>query len=216
MDDIPIYTIHDNIEIYDGGAIEIGEYFVKDVVLPFETTSGEKINLSNCFRSHATVKYLLEKGIIRKDNIVYMYKSKCSLKSDTFKEYVDFCYEKFGNDAKELINRFIGGLGTKYAKSFRGYMTASREDVLSTWLENKDSKMIINKEADTYLVKLRNESLKIKNDTSIWRHVIDAGVVKMIEGMFEVGSKIAGLSTDCIMVSECEITKIKKRRHKKG
>ena len=97
-----------------------------------------------------------------------------------------------------------------------GYMTISREHVLSTCLENKDRKIIINKEADAYMVKLRNESLKIKNDTSIWRHVIDAGVVKMIEGMFEVGGKIAGLSTDCIVVSECKITKIKKGRYKTG
>ena len=67
VNDIPIYTIHDNIEAYDGGEIEVGEYFVKDVVLPFETVNGEKIELSNCFRSHATVKYLLEKGIITKD-----------------------------------------------------------------------------------------------------------------------------------------------------
>ena len=139
-----------------------------------------------------------------------MYKSKCSLKSDTFKEYVEFCYGKFGNDAKELINRFIGGLGTKYTKSFKGYMTTSIDDVIATWVENKDSKMIINREGDAYMIKLRNESLKIKNDTSIWRHVIDAGVVKMIEGMFELGGKIAGLSTDCITVSECGTTKKKK------
>ena len=87
------------------------------------------MRLSNCFRSYVTVRNWLEKGIITKDNIVYMITGKCSLKGEIFKDFVEYFYDKFGNDGKEVVNRLIGSFGCKYNSKSSGYMTTEFEDI---------------------------------------------------------------------------------------
>ena len=121
---IPIYTIHDKIEKYDGGDIVCGEYFVEGVELKVKTYNGRKFMLDNCFRSYLTVRDWLEKGIITKDNIKFMHKSSSGLDSKALSSFVKFVYKTFEfGTAKDLVNKLIGGFGCKYKSKKEGFMT---------------------------------------------------------------------------------------------
>ena len=50
-DVIPIYTIHDKIEEYDGSEIICGEYFVEGIELKVNTFNRRKFMVDNCFRN---------------------------------------------------------------------------------------------------------------------------------------------------------------------
>ena len=197
---IPVYTIHDKIEEYDGGDIVCGEYFVVDVELKVQTYNGEKFMLDDCFRSYLTVRHWLEKGIICKDQIKFMYKSSSGLDSKAMSDFVKFVYKKFDfGIAKDLVNKLIGGFGSKYKSKKEGFMTTSLEDVIATWYEETERQVRINERHGLFLVKSYLQSLKLGNNTSLLRFVVDGGVRAVVNAMFEIGGKIVAVSTDCVM-----------------
>ena len=174
------------IEPYKNGPIVCGEYFVRDAALPFDTYNGAKAYLPNAFYSHALVSKLLEYGFIGNENITHELRAQRILKRDSFKNFVSYCYSNFGPKVgKELVNRFVGSNGSKTNKSYEGFLTSSFDSVVAAWLDDFESHCTVNQiESNNdplYIFKRHKEITKLENHTSIWRHVISIGVLKLIE-----------------------------------
>ena len=140
-----------------------------------------------------------------------MYKSSQGLKPEILSKFVEYIYNTFDfTYAKDIVNKLIGSFGCKYKTKNDGFTSSELDDVLATWYENKDKKILINEINGMYLVKVIKESLRLRNHTSIMRFVIDGGVREVINYMYEInksGMKVCGVSTDCIMCYtdyECE------------
>ena len=205
MYDIPIYTIHDAIEPYKNGPIECGEYFLQDVALPFDTYNGERVVLPNAFYSHALVRKLLDYGYISNKNITHELRAQRKLRGDTFKDFVSYCYNSFGPKVgKELINRFIGSSGSKTNKSYAGFLTSSFDSVVAAWMDDFETHCTVNQirqgDDELYIFKRHKETTKLENHTSIWRHVISIGVLKLIEACRSLKGLVVALSTDSVTI----------------
>jgi hypothetical protein len=82
----------------------------------------------------------LKKNVITKDDITYFIPAKQFISADSFQEFVKHIYLNYPEDAKQLINNFIGDLGTKYIKSDQGCITSSF-DIACSILLSEESNM---------------------------------------------------------------------------
>ena len=202
--DIPLFTIHDKIESYDKGPIVCGEYFLDGATMPFETYNGNKVTLPNAFYSYALVAKLLEYGYIGVENVTHQLIAKRKLKKDTFEDFVTLCYTEFGPKiGKELVNRFIGDHGSQSIKSHTGFLTNSFDSVIAAWLQDLTATCTVeeidNASDKLYIFKRHWETTKLESNTSIWRHVISMGILKLIDACRELKyEKLAALSTDSV------------------
>ena len=207
--DIPIYTIHDAIEPYENGPVECGEYFLQGVTLPLPTYNGEKITIPNAFYSYALVRKLFDYGYIENKNITHQIIAKRKLKGDTFKDFTSYCYNTFGDKVgKQLVNRFIGSLGSKTDKSYAGFLTSSFDSVVAAWMDDVESICTVNEidasNTKVYLFKRNRETTKLENHASIWRHVISMSVLKLVDAYrslpLALKGRVVALSTDSITI----------------
>ena len=76
---MPIRTIRDKIAENDDVDIPFREYVMKGVVLLFKTESEKIFRLNICSKSYVTVQDLLEKGMMTKENIMYMHATTSGL-----------------------------------------------------------------------------------------------------------------------------------------
>ena len=59
-------------------------------------------------------------------NIKYKITTKRGLKPDTFKNYIEYVFNNFLEDeAKILVNNFVGNLGLKYTRNSKGFICKS-------------------------------------------------------------------------------------------
>jgi hypothetical protein len=69
--------------------------------------------------------------------------AKQFLKPDTFKEFTEYIYTTYEtNQAKKIINFFIGALGTKYIKNDSGCVTSSYEIACALLLQYQEKQKI--------------------------------------------------------------------------
>ena len=205
--DIPLYTIHDKIVPYDNSEIVCGEYFLHNVEIKrLETENGEPFMLPSGFYSYVLVKILLNANIISKHNIGYMIRANSSIKGTKLAPFVELCYSTFDEKiAKSLVNRFIGLMGSKYTKSYKGFMSTDFDSVVAAWLQNEKHKCSVEEleikcNEKIYIFKKHIEEPKLENMTSIWRHVISLGILKLINVIYGVNGTLVAVSTDCVIV----------------
>jgi hypothetical protein len=87
--------IHGDFYKYDGGELACAEYLLgRDVVLPFKTPhEGERIVVPCRLLTRSAVEKLLNKKLIDKWDIKYVYKESRCLEAGTFKKYMVLLFE---------------------------------------------------------------------------------------------------------------------------
>ena len=110
-------------------------------------------------------------------------------------------YEKkieFGT-AKDLVNKLIGWLGYKYKSKKEGFMTVSLDDVFVARYKERDKKSQVNEKDGFFLVNSYLQYLKLSNNTSFLRFVVDGGARKTVYAPFKVVGEAVAVITGCVM-----------------
>ena len=118
---IPIFNIFCDVKDYDGREIVCGEYLLEECV--FAKYDG--FLLPPGLYSWNLVKYLVELKMIEKKAIKKMLLPCGELPAEDLKLFVDEVYTKFAeNEAKAIVNMFIGNMASTTRKSKDASQTA--------------------------------------------------------------------------------------------
>jgi hypothetical protein len=91
LGDIPVYSIHDTIQPYDGGEIQVGKYRLRS----FYMFRNKHIYIPEGFYTHGFVRKCLDYGLITKDCIVEQYLAKTGLSKHLLEEMTTFIFRVF-------------------------------------------------------------------------------------------------------------------------
>ena len=120
---IPLYTIHDIIEPFNG-VFGVGEYYIDEYVIDKRLGKGVKIEAG--FYSKPLVHELITKFKMPTSNVKWCIRAKETLAPDTFKNYMLAIFSMFPeSQAKLLANSYIGELGRKYSRKDHGFTCSS-------------------------------------------------------------------------------------------
>jgi hypothetical protein len=197
-DDIPIYNIHRDIEVYNGQEIECGEYYINE-------TNIYGVKLKPTFYSYVLINKLLEKKLLKKDDIKYYIKASKSLDGNIFKELIEYVYNTFDKpEAKQMINSMIGDFGTVSKKTHKFCLTDNMDLIGRLMYEHSKDNIdfTLDQLKGVFLFRTNTQSYLNKTDTSLYRFVISGGILQLIE-LLEIvhndkNSKIIGVNTDCV------------------
>ena len=151
------------------------------------------------------IKFLLSENVISKSSITMVIYAKQYLKPDTFKAFTEFIYTTYDvNQAKKIINFFIGALGTKYIKNDSGCVTSSYEIACALLLQYQDNKKInIDTLNNLHFVRMQQKKPKYNTSISIHRHIICGGIINLINLYKHIkhpNIKVVAFNTDSIML----------------
>ena len=105
---IPLYTIHDIINPFDG-VFKTGEYYIDEYVI--EKRLGKGIKIEAGFYSKQLVQALITKFKMPVSNVKWYIQARKTLSPDTFKNYMLAIFSMFPeSQAKLLANSYIGEL----------------------------------------------------------------------------------------------------------
>jgi hypothetical protein len=203
QDDFAIFQEFDEPQIFDETfKIIVGEYYIdKQIVL----CDGSMIYPNGYYPSNF-VKFLLNKKIITKKDIKFYIPAKQFINANTFQEFVKHIYLNYPEDAKQLINNFIGDLGTKYIKTDQGCITSSF-DIATSILLSEESKnrsnVMIDSLNDLHFVRIQTKAPRYNNGLPIHRHIICGGIINLINLYEKVKSpdnSVICYNTDSIMI----------------
>ena len=204
---LPIYSIHNKIEPFDG-KLKVGEYYIHETTITsFKTSNNEPIRVEAGFYNRALIDYLIQKRRIKLEDIKYQLVADKSIKHDAFVGYLKYVFDNFEESvAKAMSNQFIGYLGTKYDKSSKGFTTISHETACAVWTEAAETgeKVTISKEGDIYIVRKQDIKRKMSEHCAINRPVISGSILKLlelIEDTCDPETTIYGYNTDAVYVS---------------
>ena len=105
-------------------------------------------------------------------NIKYKITTKRGLKPDTFKNYIEYVFNNFLEDeAKILVNNFIGNLGLKYTRNSKGFICKTYDCAMCIWTEAIKHKrnITIDSNNDVYIIKETDVTRNFSDNTSINR-----------------------------------------------
>jgi len=178
----------------------VGEYYIScDIKI------NKDMKLSKGYYPLVFVKELLRRKVIKKSNITMYIPAKLFIKADIFKSFVQHIYTKYSSDdAKKMINFFIGGLGTKYSKIDTGCITTEFEIACALQIQySADHNISIDKYEDLYFVRAQTKTKKFNTALPIHRHIICLGIINMInlyDAVVIPESKVISFNTDSIML----------------
>ena len=121
---IPIYTIHDHVEKFEGTQKmddiglyypkleEIGEFYIDTFTIK---QFSQEIPFENGFYHTSLIKFLVYKLDMPISNIKRKLIAKHGIKADTIKDFMLYLFENFPEkEAKKMSVSFIGDLGREY------------------------------------------------------------------------------------------------------
>lgn len=196
LDDIPVYDIHDTVEIYRGDEIKCGMYQVK----PFQMWYG-KINCPNGWYSGGFVKKCLDAHIIQKSDIVEQYLPMATISKDIFKGCTKFIFDIFEEaDAKAISNSGVGMYGKKYRKKVDGFFTNSHDVANAKYNESKYYPISFGD--DLYFCRKIEQARNMSDHRMIYNSIIDRSIWQLYELVKEKCNdeprNLYGIKRDCI------------------
>lgn len=199
--DYPIYSIHDKIEKYNGEDIVCGEYYIESVNLPYEKTTHLKIKSG--FYNANLIDDLLERKYINKKDIKYKFIPSFKIKYNTFKAFVEYVYNTFGDKiGKKLCNLLVGYFNTKSTKNTNGCLTDDIEVLyaLITRANENNKNFSVDQLKDIFLFRESSKKPLYSNHSSLWRHVICGGISNLLRCLDLITDKqeVVGVNTDCV------------------
>ena len=202
---IPVYSVCDNIEYYDGGEIKCGFYFVNNF-----TIKGKyyEIPIEPQFLPHFEVEILMQKYGLKKENIKYQYLPRQYHTAEMIRDYVVWVCKNFdGNQARNLINVWTGT--TKYTRvqSKHSFITQDKEFVACyiNWKQTpniKTNRILIDKNdrsKDYWMVYNEDQMRKTFDTMSIYQYIIGAGhlnLLSLLDECMTEKSILVGTKTD--------------------
>lgn len=130
---MPVYTIHDIIEPFDGYAdlCKNGEFYINKTVIK---TYGVPLKLEAGFYSRNLILYLVDVLNMPIKKIKWKITTKRALAGNTFRNFIIYICKTFPeNQAKKLANSFIGELGRKYLRTDHGFACRDMDTAQCIW-----------------------------------------------------------------------------------
>jgi len=149
--------------------------------------------------------FLLNEKIITRSNITYCIQSKQYIDAKIFSEFVKNIYNNYDEvESKQMINNFIGEMGTKYIKSDTGCITSSFDIATSILLsEQNKAKVSLDTLNGLHFIRIKNQTKKFNTALPIQRHIICGGIINLANLYKKISrptNHIVAFNTDSIMV----------------
>ena len=143
---IPIYTIHDHPEKFEGKqdmSDNIGIFYPElnnngELYIDNWTTKyfGVSLKIEAGFYHVSLIDFLVYELNMPVSNIKYKLIAHHGLKSDTFKEFMIYVFNNFSeSEAKKMCNSFIGELGRKYNRTDYGFTCQDLQTCQDIWTQ---------------------------------------------------------------------------------
>ena len=170
---IPLYSIHDIIEPFNG-LFKTGQYYIDEYVIDKRLGKGVKIEAG--FYSEPAIRTLITKFKMPTYNVKWCIQARKTLAPDTFKNYMLAIFSMFPeSQAKLLTKSYIGELGRKYSRKDHGFTCSSLDTAQCIWksalAENRDvvidSYQNPNTKQELYLIRERQIEHIFSDNTSI-------------------------------------------------
>ena len=186
---IPLYTIHDVIEPFNGAFDSknmLGKYYRDEYVFD---RMGDGIEIEAGFYSEQLVNALIKRFKMPTSNVKWYIHCRKTLAPDTFKNFLIALFTMFPeSQAKLLANSYIGELGRKYSRKDQGFTCNSLDTAQCIWTsalaENRDvmidSYQNPNTKQELYLIRKRKIERIFSDNTSINRFVISQAILKCL------------------------------------
>ena len=204
---IPIYNIFCDLQDYDGRKIICGEYFIDNVIIEKYKGSDKPFIIYAGLYSWNLIKYLIDNKLMKRNKIKKMLLPCAELPFEHLKLFVETIYNSFEEDsAKQIINMFIGNMGTKYNKDIKGCIIDNEIEARS--IQALYPHIEINEFNNLFLVKQVIKNKLQEDNTSINRFVVCGGIMKLLDTMSKVmkeDSKLISIRTDCVYVENYKI-----------
>ena len=176
-----------------------GEYYIS-----IDIKINKSMKMSKGYYPLVFVNELLNRKVIKKSHITMYIPAKLFIKADVFKTFVEHIYTKYlEEDAKKMINFFIGSLGTKYSKIDTGCITTEFDIACALEIQYSDHNISIDKYEDLYFVRAQTKTKKFNTALPIHRHIMCLGIINLInlhDAVVSPEAKVICLNTDSIMV----------------
>jgi hypothetical protein len=195
LDDIPIYTHHDTIELFnETDEIECGLYHLKS----FFMFQDKHLLIPEGFYTSGFVKQCLECKIITKTHIKQKYIPKCKLAKDTLNKTTKFIFTVFDEkEAKTICNNGVGSWGKLYTKKLDSDFTNSWE-VANAMSYNG----YYPKKTGNYLFMRKLFRNRMRTDNRpLYNSIIEASIWRLYEVMCEYvneNTELYAIKRDCI------------------
>jgi len=151
----------------------------------------------NGWYSEPMIDYCLENEIITFSNIKYVLRPSITLPASHFRSFIDFVYNKFPENAKVLVNAFIGTLFRMKSINVSGMHTKSYDEACAFYFKNKGQNVI--KAHDLYTVFFRETVQYQETEAPIYLQIMDMEALELHKLGSIVGlDKVTYLKTDCV------------------
>lgn len=229
--DFPIFDIFSTFEKYVPSNDFIGEYIIeKPIQLPFGPV------LYDVKYSAVMIKGLIERGIIKHEDIDYKMKPSMIISNSIFRDFIENIYETFDmKTCKLMINSLSGMFGITKSKRIKVCMSNSHDTVSALYRKytsekkyteieemdyklRKDNVLDITNINDMYFISLKSQVRMDRDYLGIYNHIIDGAKLQVIDLAIKIhnlGGIVTYIKTDCvgyIRNEEIFIEKEKKKR----
>lgn len=209
---IPIYTIHDNIEKFEGKQEmdndiglyypelnQNGEFYIDTFTIK---QFGNQIKFPNGFNHVSLIDFFVYECGMPISNIKYKLIARHGIKADTFKDFMLYIFKTFPEQiAKKMANSFIGDLGRKYNRTNYGFTCQILETAQNIWIQGlTDGKNItIDNFEDLYLIREQKIDRILSDHTSINRYIISLSILQclqLLKNNWTEHSELYSINTD--------------------
>ena len=202
--DYAIFQQFDEVKPFTKDCVMVvGEYYVS-----VDIKINKNMKMSKGYYPLVFVNELLNRKVIKKSHITMYIPAKLFIKADVFKSFVEHIYTKYQeDDAKKMINFFIGSLGTKYSKIDTGCITTEFDIACALEIQYSDHNISIDKYEDLYFVRAQTKTKKFNTALPIHRHIMCLGIINLInlhDAVVSPEAKVICFNTDSIMVKYSE------------
>ena len=209
---IPIYTIHDNIEKFEGKQEmdndiglyypelnQNGEFYIDTFTIK---QFGNQIKFPNGFYHVSLIDFFVYECGMLISNTKYKLIAHHGIKADTFKDFMFYIFKTFPEQiAKKMANSFIGDLGRKYNRTNYGFTCQDLETAQNIWTQGlTDGKNItIDNFEDLYLIREQKIDRILSDHTGINRYIISLSIlqcIQLLKNNWAKHSELYSINTD--------------------
>ena len=209
---IPIYTIHDIIQKFEGKqemSNDIGVYYPElnndgeFYIDEFEITIfGCSLRMESGFYHSSLIDFLVYECKMAISNIKYKLIAHHGIKCDTFKDFMIYIFKTFPEiEAKKMANSFIGELERKYNRTDFGFTCQHLQTCQGVWTQGIEDgiNVLIDKFEDILLVREQKIERILSDHTSINRFVISNSIrqcLALLKENWTENSELYSINTD--------------------
>lgn len=209
---IPIYTIHDTIQKFEGKQeisndtgiyypelINNGEFYIDEFEIKI---FGCPLRFEAGFYHVSLIDFLVYDCKMPVSNIKYKLIAHHGIKNDTFKDFMLYIFNNFPEaQAKKMANSFIGELGRKYNRTDFGFICQDLQTCQEVWTDGieRGVNVIIDKFQDIFLVCEQKIERILSDHTSINRFVISNSILECLQRLqqnWTKNSELYSINTD--------------------